>query len=75
MMFEEGEQEQHQEAADDDVDHGDDIGENYDAGDDDHNQEMNKNFLEHNIKKLLSSDWGIECNSPFRHVFRSKKSL
>ena len=33
-------------------------------------QEMNKNFLEHNIKKLLSSDWGIECNSPFRHVFR-----
>ena len=31
---------------------------------------MNKNFLEHNIKKLLSSDWGIECNSPFRHVFR-----
>ena len=34
---------------------------------------MNKNFLEHNIKKLLSSDWGIECNAPFRHVFRSGK--
>ena len=33
-------------------------------------KEMNKNFLEHNIKKLLSSDWGIECNSPFKHVFR-----
>ena len=31
---------------------------------------MNKNFLEHNIKGLLSNDWGIECSAPFKHVFR-----
>ena len=36
------------------------------SGDD----EIKKNFLDHNIKKLLLNEWGIECNAPFKHVFR-----
>ena len=36
------------------------------SGDDD----IKKNFLDHNIKKLLSSEWGIQCSAPFKHVFR-----
>ena len=33
-------------------------------------QDIRKNFLDHNIKKLLKSEWGIECSVPFKHVFR-----
>ena len=32
--------------------------------------DIRKNFLDHNIKKLLKSEWGIECSVPFKHVFR-----
>ena len=32
--------------------------------------EIRKNFLDHNIKKLLLNEWGIECSAPFKHVFR-----
>ena len=34
-------------------------------------QDIRKNFLDHNVKKLLKSEWGIECSVPFKHVFRS----
>ena len=33
-------------------------------------EELKKNFLDHNIKKLLKNEWGIECTTPFKHVFR-----
>ena len=33
-------------------------------------EEIKKNFLDHNIKKLLENEWGIECTAPFKHVFR-----
>ena len=36
------------------------------SGDDD----IKKNFLDHNIKKLLSNEWGIEYDAPFKNVFR-----
>ena len=33
-------------------------------------EDIKKNFLDHNIKKLLKSEWDIECVRPFKHVFR-----
>ena len=36
------------------------------SGDD----EIKKNFLDHNIKKLLLNEWGIECSALFKHIFR-----
>ena len=33
-------------------------------------EDIRKNFLDHNIKNLLKSEWGIECSVPFKHVFR-----
>ena len=32
--------------------------------------EVNKNFLEHNIKRLLKNIWGVETNGIFSHVYR-----
>ena len=37
--------------------------------------DIRKNFLDHNIKKLLKSEWGIECCVPFKHVFRSYNAM
>ncbi len=34
-------------------------------------KEVNTNFLEHNIKKLLKSVWGIQCTAAFTHAYRS----
>jgi hypothetical protein len=33
-------------------------------------KEVNRNFLEHNIKKLLKSVWGIPCTAAFTHAYR-----
>ena len=33
-------------------------------------EDIKKNFLDHNIKKLLKSEWDIDCVRPFKHVFR-----
>ena len=33
-------------------------------------EDIKKNFLDHNIKKLLKSEWDIDCGRPFKHVFR-----
>ena len=33
-------------------------------------EDIKKTFLDHNIKKLLLHEWGIECSAPFKHVFR-----
>ena len=33
-------------------------------------KEVNKNFLEHNIKKLLKSVWGIQCSAALTHAYR-----
>ena len=33
-------------------------------------EDIKKNFLDHNIKKLLKSEWDIDCSRPFKHVFR-----
>merc|ERR1719336_1767759 len=35
-------------------------------------EDIKKNFLDHNIKKLLKSEWDIDCSRPFKHVFRWK---
>jgi len=32
--------------------------------------EVNKNFLEHNIKRLLRTVWGVETDGTFTHVYR-----
>ena len=32
--------------------------------------EVNNNFLEHNIKKLLKKIWGISTKAVFVHVYR-----
>lgn len=32
--------------------------------------EVNKNFLEHNLKKILKNVWGIETRAVFTHVYR-----
>ena len=32
--------------------------------------EVNKNFLEHNIKKMLKSVWSIETSAHLTHVYR-----
>ena len=32
--------------------------------------EVEKNFLEHNIRKLLEKEWGIDFKAPFRHFSR-----
>ena len=34
-------------------------------------KEVNRNFLEHNIKKILRSVWGIQCTAVFTHAYRS----
>ena len=33
-------------------------------------EEIKKNFLDHNIKKLLLTEWDIDCSAVFTHVFR-----
>merc|ERR1712038_1745153 len=33
-------------------------------------EDIRKNFLDHNIKNLLRAEWDIECAAPFKHVFR-----
>ena len=33
-------------------------------------EEIKKNFLDHNIKKLLLIEWDIDCSAVFTHVFR-----
>merc|ERR1719166_856966 len=33
-------------------------------------EDIRRNFLDHNIKKLLQAEWDIECTAPFKHVFR-----
>ena len=35
-------------------------------------EDIKKNFLDHNIKKLLKTEWDIDCSRPFKHVFRSE---
>ena len=35
--------------------------------------EVNKNFLEHNIKKMLKTVWAIETSAHFTHVYRLTK--
>ena len=32
--------------------------------------EVEKNFLEHNIRKLLKKEWGIDFKAPFLHFSR-----
>ena len=32
--------------------------------------EVEKNFLEHNIRKLLKKEWGIDFKAPFKHFSR-----
>ena len=39
------------------------------------NIEVEKNFLEHNIRKLLKKEWGIDFQAPFRHFSRLEVSL
>ena len=32
--------------------------------------EVEKNFLEHNIRKLLKKEWGVDFKAPFKHFAR-----
>ena len=38
-------------------------------------EDISRNFLDHNIKKLLQAEWDIECTAPFKHVFRFNITL
>ena len=31
---------------------------------------IKKNFIEHKIRSIMKSEWGIDCNASFKHVFR-----
>ena len=32
--------------------------------------EMKKNIIEHKIRNIMKSEWGIDCKASFKHVFR-----
>ena len=32
--------------------------------------EIKKNIIEHKIRSLIKSEWGIDCKATFKHVFR-----
>ena len=32
--------------------------------------EIKKNIIEHKIRNIMKSEWGIDCNASFKHVFR-----
>ena len=34
------------------------------------NQEVAKNFLEHNIRKILKKEFGVDFRAPFKHFSR-----
>ena len=36
---------------------------------------IKKNFIEHKIRSIMKSEWGIDCNASFKHVFRYFKHV
>ena len=31
---------------------------------------IKKNFIEHKIRSIMKTEWGIDCSASFKHVFR-----